>query len=120
METRYEFGMKMLNKVDGHVGEEVVAPLGDLGKILAEVFGDIYGREALSLREREIATIAMLTVLGRETQLNVHIHAGLNVGLTPKEIEEVIIHTVLYAGFPTAINGVNLLKRITAQVEIKN
>ena len=54
METRYEFGMKMLNKVDGHVGEEVVAPLGDLGKILVEVFGDIYGREALSLREREI------------------------------------------------------------------
>ena len=49
METRYEFGMKMLKKVDGHVGEEVVAPLGDLGKIIVEVFGDIYGREALSL-----------------------------------------------------------------------
>ena len=118
METRYEFGMKMLNKVDGHVGKEVVAPLGDLGKIIVEVFGDIYGREALSLREREIATIAMLTVLGREKQLKVHIHAGLNVGLTPREIEEVLIHTVPYAGFPTAINGVNLLNSMIHEGEI--
>ena len=86
METRYEFGMKMLNKVDGHVGEEVVAPLGDLGKILVEVFGDIYGREALSLREGKLRRLRCVTVLGREKQLKVHIHAGLNVGLTPREL----------------------------------
>ncbi|WP_248927093.1 carboxymuconolactone decarboxylase family protein [Paenibacillus hamazuiensis] len=115
MKNRYEFGMEMLRKVDGQAGEEVVAPLGDLGKILAEVFGDIYGRDHLSLREREIATIAMLTVLGKEPQLKVHIRAGLNVGLTPKEIEETIIHTVPYSGFPPAINAMNLLRGMNVQ-----
>lgn len=119
MKNRYEFGMEMLKKVDGHAGEEVVAPLGDLGKILVEMFGDVYGREGLSLREREIASIAMLTVLGRETQLKVHIEAGANVGLTRKEMEEIIIHTVLYAGFPTAINGMNLLNGMTLPGEEK-
>jgi 4-carboxymuconolactone decarboxylase len=109
MKNRYEFGMAMLKKVDGHAGEAVVAPLGDLGNILVEWFGDIYGREGLTLREREIATIAMLTVLNREPQLRVHIGAGLNVGLTKEEIQEVIIQSVLYGGFPTAINGMNLL-----------
>lgn len=81
-------------------------------------FGDIYSREGISLREREIATVAMLTVLGRETQLRVHIGAALNVGLSPEEIEETIIQTVPYAGFPTAINGLNLLQQITAEKAI--
>ncbi|MBC2580472.1 carboxymuconolactone decarboxylase family protein [Clostridium sp. DJ247] len=36
--------------------------------------------------------------------------AGLNVGLTYKEIEDIIIHTVPYLGFPTAINAIKVLK----------
>lgn len=115
METviRLEKGYSKLKEVDGKAGEEVVDKLGDLGKYIVEfAFGDIYSRETLNLREREIATIAMLTVLGKTEQLKVHIHGGLNVGLTEKEIEEVIIHTVPYAGFPCAINAMNTLNEI--------
>jgi 4-carboxymuconolactone decarboxylase len=49
---------------------------------------------------------------GVEPQLKVHIKAGLNVGLTREEIEEIIIQTVPYSGFPTAINALNVLKEI--------
>ncbi|MBM7566253.1 carboxymuconolactone decarboxylase family protein [Paenibacillus sacheonensis] len=119
MKNRYEFGMEMLNKVDGHAGEAVAAPLGDLGTLLVEWFGDIYGRDKLTLREREIATIAMLTVLNREPQLRVHLGAGSNVGLTRQEMEEVMTHSVLYGGFPTAINGMNLLNSMTLPGEVK-
>jgi 4-carboxymuconolactone decarboxylase len=113
-ETRYSKGLMKLAEVDGKAGEEVVAPLGDLGRYIVEfAFGDIYNRGTLNLREREMATIAMLTVLGgREPQLRVHIGAGLNVGLTPEEIEEIIIQTVPYAGFPTAINAMHVLKEM--------
>jgi len=45
-------------------------------------------------------------------QLRVHIGAALNVGLTPEEVEEVILQTVPYAGFPTAINGLTLLRQV--------
>ncbi|MBF8982283.1 carboxymuconolactone decarboxylase family protein [Lutibacter sp. B2] len=111
---RFEKGLKKLNEVDGNAGEEVVAPLGDLGKYIVEfAFGDIYSRDGLSLREREIATIAMLASRsGVEPQLRVHIGAGLNVGLTYEEIEEIIIQTVPYSGFPTAINALNILKEL--------
>lgn len=111
-QTRYERGLVKLTEVDGEAGEKVVSKLGDLGKYIIEfAFGDIYSRDGLTLRDREIATIAILTALGgREPQLRVHIGAALNVGLTNKEIEEVIIHTVPYAGFPTAINAFNILK----------
>ncbi len=117
---RFEKGLKKLFEVDGNTGVDITKNLGDLGTYIVEfAFGDIYSRDGLTLREREIATIAMLTCLGgREPQLDVHIHAGLNVGLTKQEIEEVIIQTVPYAGFPTAINAMNLLKKITTEIDV--
>ena len=111
--TRYERGLEKLAEVDGTAGKEVVEPLGDLRTYIVEFgFGDIYTREGLSLRDREIATVAMLTVLaGREPQLRLHLGAALNVGLTQAEIE-VIIHTVTFSGFPTAINAMNTLHSV--------
>lgn len=48
-QRRYEKGLQKLQEVDGHVGEEVVAKLGDLGRYIVEfAFGDIYSREGLS------------------------------------------------------------------------
>ena len=116
---RYQRGLAKLSEVDGRAGEEIVAPLGDLGRYIVEfAFGDIYSREGLGLRDREIATVAALTVMGgREPQLKVHIGAALNVGLTAEEVEEIILQTVPYAGFPTAINALNLLKTVTAEHE---
>jgi hypothetical protein len=62
--TRYQQGLAKLAQVDGKAGEEVVSRLGDLGRYIVEFsFGDIYSREGLSLRDRQIATVAMLTVL---------------------------------------------------------
>ena len=109
--SRLERGYEKLNEVDGEAGKNIVDNLGDLGKYIVEfAFGDIYSRDGLGLREREIATIAMLTVLSKPEQLKVHIQGGLNVGLTYEEIEEIIIHTAPYSGFPTAINAMNVLK----------
>lgn len=117
-QTRFERGKVRLAEVDGMVGEEVVAPLGDLGRYIVEfAFGDIYSRDGLSLRDRELATVAALTAMGGcEPQLKVHARAALNVGLTRDEIEETILHTVPYAGFPTAINAMNALKEVLEDV----
>jgi 4-carboxymuconolactone decarboxylase len=111
--TRYERGLAKLAEVDGQTGQQIVSRLGDLGRYIVEfAFGDIYSRPGLSLREREIATVAALTVLGgREPQLRVHIEAALHVGITMQELEEIVLQTVPYAGFPTAINAMNLLSQ---------
>ena len=116
-QTRYERGLAKLAQVDGKAGEEVVSRLGDLGRyIVVFSFGDVYCRKGLSLRDRQIATVAMLTALGgREPQLRLHLGAALNVGLSAQEIEEIILHTVSYAGFPTAINAMHLLQEVLAE-----
>ena len=107
---RYAIGLKKLTEIDGGAGEEVVARLAgispDFAKFLVESFGDVYARPQLSLREREIATIAALTALGHaQPQLKVHVNAGLNVGLSREEIIEIIMHLVLYNGFPASLNA---------------
>jgi 4-carboxymuconolactone decarboxylase len=108
---RFERGKLALADIDGDAGEKVVASLADIAPDFARYliefpFGDIYSRPGLNLRDREIATIAALTVLGNAIpQLKVHIGAGLNVGLSRDEIVETIMQMAVYAGFPAALNG---------------
>jgi hypothetical protein len=79
---RYARGRDKLAEVDGSAGEAIVDSLGDLGRHIVEyAFGDVYSRPGLSLRDRELATVAMLAAKGGcEPQLDVHLHAARNLG----------------------------------------
>lgn len=118
MKDRYKVGLENLDKIDGEAGHNVIDALKDvcpdLSKYIIEFgFGDIYDRPGLNLRDREIATIAALTVLGHaQPQLKVHIQAGLNVGLTQDEIKEIILQMSGYGGFPVAINAMMSAKGV--------
>ncbi|MFC0127715.1 carboxymuconolactone decarboxylase family protein [Ralstonia solanacearum] len=121
---RYARGWQKLQEVDDIAGERVVASLADIapdpGRYIVEFgFGDIYSRSGLTLREREIATIAALTALGNAApQLKVHIEAGLNVGLTREAITETLLQMALYAGFPAALNGMFAAKAVFADQDV--
>ncbi|CZT36639.1 carboxymuconolactone decarboxylase family protein [Rhizobium sp. 9140] len=117
-ESRLERGRRALAEIDGQAGENVVAALADIAPdfatyLLEFPFGDIYSRPGLDLRAREIATIAALTAMGTAApQLKVHIEAGLNVGLSRKEITEIMMQMAVYAGFPAALNGLSAAKEV--------
>jgi len=119
-ESRFDRGQRALSRIDGRAGEKVVASLADIAPDFARYviefpFGDIYSREGLGLRDREIATIGALTALGNAApQLKVHIEAGLNVGLSRDEIVEIIMQMAVYAGFPAALNGLFAAKEVFA------
>jgi len=109
---RYARGRDLLAAVDGRIGTEIVDSLGDLGRHIVEfVFGEVYERSGLSLRDRELITVAMLAAIGaREPQLDVHLRGALNVGVTVQELREVMVHVAPYAGFPAAINAMRRLQ----------
>ncbi|XOB63671.1 carboxymuconolactone decarboxylase family protein [Campylobacterota bacterium DY0563] len=115
---RYKIGWEKLKEIDGSAGENVIESLKDIAPEFATLliefpFADIYTRKELDLKSREIATIAALTAMGTATpQLKVHIHAGLNVGLTKKQIVEIIIQMSVYSGFPSALNGLFAAKEV--------
>lgn len=120
-ETRLERGRRLLDAIDGEAGHAVIAGLSGIAPDFADLlfefpFGDIYARPGLDLRAREIATIAALCAMGTaRPQLEVHIRAGLNVGLSRAEITEVLIQMAVYAGFPAALNGLAAAKAVFAQ-----
>ena len=121
--TRYEQGWETIKKVYGEVGEEVLESIRDVSPDLARYtiefpFGDVYSRPGLDLKSREIATIAALTTLGNSPrELKAHICGALNVGCTREEVVEVIIQMAVYAGFPAALNGIEVAKAAFAQLD---
>jgi 4-carboxymuconolactone decarboxylase len=120
-DDRFDRGLRALSEIDGHGGQKVIDALADIapdfGRYIIEFpFGDIYSRQGLDLRSREVATIAALTALGNAApQLKVHIQAGLNVGLSRNEIVETIMQMAIYAGFPAALNGLFAAKEVFAE-----
>jgi len=118
-DERYERGRRRIEEVDGRAQARLVEGWGDLGRYILEfAYGDVYSRPDLTLREREIASVALLTALGgREPQLRVHLDAALEAGLTPPELEGIVIHTVPYTGFPTAINAMRTLREVLERRE---
>jgi 4-carboxymuconolactone decarboxylase len=58
----------------------------------------------------------MLTTLGGcEPQLEVHVNGALNVGLTPVQIVEALLHSAVYCGMPRASNATFVAKKVFAE-----
>lgn len=123
-QARYDRGAQVLAAVDGEGGQSVVDALADIAPALAHhvvayAFGDVYARPGLTHAQRQLVTLGMLTALGGcEAQLEVHVNASLNVGLTPTEIVEAITHTAAYCGFPKALNAIFVAKRVFAERDL--
>ena len=63
-DARHASSRQRLSEVDGLAGERIVDSLGDLGRYIVDfAFGDIYSRPGLSLRDRELITVAMLAAM---------------------------------------------------------
>ncbi len=116
---RYKRGLEVLNKIAGagtddstFISLRVFSP--DLVRFYIEQsYGDIFSRPGLDLKYREIANVATLTVLGNaQTQLKHHINGMFNVGCTPQEVLETILHVIIYRGFPATQNGINVVREV--------
>jgi 4-carboxymuconolactone decarboxylase len=115
-DDRHSRGLRTLAEITGETGESVVASLRDIAPDLADwivdfSYGDVMARPGLDRRTRQLATIAALTALGHaQPQLKVHIKGALFVGCKPQEIVEVILQMAVFAGFPAAINALNVAR----------
>lgn len=115
--SRYEKGKKCIESIQKRSVEEIFKELEDIAPDLARFsiefpYSEIYTREKVDLKTRELCTVSALTVLGTIPQLKDHINAALNVGNTPEEIVEIIMQMTAYCGFPKAINAMVAAKEV--------
>src|SRR3954453_14011702 len=104
----YEAGMKVRREVlgDEHV-DRAVAGTSDFTATFQDfitryAWGSVWTRDGLDRKTRSCITLAVLTALGRENEIAMHVHAALRNGLSSDEIAEVLLHTAVYAGVPAS------------------
>jgi 4-carboxymuconolactone decarboxylase len=123
----YEKGLKLRKQVLGeaHVARSLKAAedndfTRDLQKLVTQIgWGEIWGRPGLTLRERSLLNLGMLTALNRPHELRTHVRGALNNGITVDELREVFIHTIAYCGFPAAIDAFRTASEVLAEDKAK-
>ncbi|MBT2160621.1 carboxymuconolactone decarboxylase family protein [Zobellia barbeyronii] len=118
-EDNYKTGVKILEELSGKgAAEGLEKVFKDVSPDMTEYiigygFGEIYNREGLDFKTKELLIIASLTTQANaKSQLKSHIKAALKLGATPNEISETMILLSLYTGFPAANNGIFALKEV--------
>lgn len=82
------------------------------GYITAAAWGGVWARPGLPVPTRHLVTIALLAALGRPHELELHLRATRNTGVTPEQLREVFLHVAVYAGVPAANAAMAIAKRV--------
>ena len=110
---------EVFSTISGRAGTDPESDLAYLSDALGDVgvlayrwaFGEVWARTELSRRDRSLVVIAVLTALGADRELAVHVPAGIRHGLTQEEVEAAITHLALYAGLPRAVEAMRAARK---------
>ena len=83
------------------------------------IYGDVAQLGDLTVKQRELITLVVLTVNQQPEILEKHVNAALNIGLTPVEIKEAIYQTAPYAGIPKAVIAAEAANKVFKERNIK-
>lgn len=113
---RYEKGHAIQHPLYGDEIKQSMADVpggmgNDVARFLTEYcFGDIYSRNGLDLKTRELLIYCLLTTIGADSQLQSHYQGCIKAGNTKEEITAAVIQCLPYVGFPSALKALNVIK----------
>jgi 4-carboxymuconolactone decarboxylase len=118
---RYEEGMSVRRAVlgDAHVDHslknrtEFNQAFQDL--ITRYAWGEIWTRPGLPRPVRSLITLAMMVALNHSEELRMHLRAAIHNGVTPEEIQEVLLQTAIYCGVPAAHAAFQIAEEVLAE-----
>lgn len=119
----HDKGLQVRKKVLGaEYVEKAMANADDFSQPFQDLlnefcWGAIWGRPGLPLKTRSMLNLAMLTALNRPAELKIHIRGAINNGLTREEIQEVLLHTLAYCGFPATLESFKVAREVLAQID---
>lgn len=83
---------------------------GDIGELACQfAFASVWGRDGLERKYRSLVVLSVLIAQRQPSELKNHVRIALNNGLTPREIEEALIQTVPYVGFPAVASAMTAI-----------
>jgi len=73
----------------------------DFQRLVTEYcWGEVWGDEALSPRERSILTLGMVAAIGKMGEFANHVRGARANGLTPNELRAILVQIAVYCGIP--------------------
>ena len=119
----YQRGMTQIRKQLGPMADSYIRNIKSLAPEFAWVnvtfpFAELYPRNVIDLKTRELCTVAALTVQGFSLpELKLHIRAALRCGASRGEVAEIITQMIAYCGFPAATNALMTMKQVFDEVD---
>ena len=114
---RYDKGMQVLRDLNNGQPQPVFEAMRRDFPFLAEstasyALGDVWGREVLDPKTRQLAAMAAFASLGLRGFFKTHAGYALNLGATPDELREIAYLVTVPAGFPRAIEASQALQEL--------
>ncbi len=120
-QERWKKGMEILTQMgrqDTMLNQKELYP--DLYNLsVGYLFGEIWSRPNLSIRERELITLASNIALARPVGTHSHYRSAQRLGITKEQIMEIIIHVGMYAGWPALALAVSQFAEVLKEDEAK-
>ena len=122
---RYDDGLKTRTEVLGKAWvDKSMAGVDDFNREFTDLlntycWNDIWNRPGLSRKMRSVLNLGMLTALGKEHELKLHLRGALNNGCTKDEITEVLLQAGVYCGVPSAVDAFHTARAFFAEEEQK-
>ena len=120
---KYVTGMQEMRTHFGDAADNWIKAIHDIYPEFAKVnvefpFGELYRRDVVDDKTRELCTVAALTVQGFALpELKVHVMGALNTGSSKAEILEIITQMIAYCRFPGATNALLAAKEVFDQIK---
>jgi len=117
----YDKGMAIRRKV---LGDEYVDRATanvddftrDFQRLVTEYcWGALWGREALSHKQRSLNNLCLLAALNRPHEFETHVRGALRNGCTIDEIRETLMQVAVYAGIPAGVEAFRLARKVLAE-----
>ena len=80
-------------------------------------WGAIWGRDGLPRKTRSMLNIAMLSALGRNHELGMHVKGALVNGVTKQEIQEILLQVAVYCGIPAGVESFRVARDALATAD---
>jgi len=119
---RFDQGLKTRREVLGaEYVDKSMAAVDDFNKPFVDLlntycWNDIWNRPGLDRKTRSMLNLAMLSALGKEHELKLHINGALNNGLSKEQIREVFLQVAIYCGVPAGMDTFRMAKEVFTQL----
>lgn len=119
----FKAGLAVRKKVLGEqYVEDALAKVDDftapLQQYLTEhAWGATWVREGLTLKQRSMLNLGILTAINRPHELKIHIRGAINNGVTKEEMREIFLHCGVYCGAPAALESFKIAQQVFAEMQ---